>query len=158
MRAAPWNLDQHLTKNFADHKLSWLMKDDSYQSFIVKPAAKMWGRCDDTGCYVFTAPASVVRQIVAQSMVNGRHDPNALGKALGRPATSFEGPLRLMTFDFTASPSCTRLPVETDPGARMCNSSDDTECFKFGGYTSGGIAELMLINAPVSSTTIEVIP
>jgi hypothetical protein len=134
------------------------MKDDSYQTFIVKPAAKTWGRCDITGCYVFTAPTAAIRQIVAQSMTNGHHDPAALGKALGRPAASFDGPLRLMTIDLAASPSCTRLPVETDPGARMCGAPDDTECFKFGGYTSGGIAELMLINAPVANTTIEVVP
>jgi hypothetical protein len=31
----------------------------------------------------------------------------------------------------------------------------DTDCFKFGGYTSGGGPELMAIDAPVVRTAIE---
>ena len=154
-RAAPWSLAQHLAKNFPDGQVSWLMKDASYQNFVVKPAAKNWGRCDDTGCYVFVAPAAVIHAAVTQSMHDGHHDPAALGKALGLPAANFEGSLRMMTFDTSKVGACVRLPVDTDPGVWKCKSLEDTDCFKFGGYTSGGVPELMVINAPVDQTTIE---
>lgn len=154
-RAAPWSLAQHLAKNFSDGKLSWLMKDASYQKFIVVPAAKHWGRCDDTGCYVFGAPAGVIHGAVEQSMTGGHHDPALLGKALGLPATNFDGPLRMMTLDLARQPTCVRLPVDSDPGVWKCTTAEDTDCFKFGGYTSGGIAEIMVINAAVEGTSIE---
>jgi len=157
-RATPWSVAQHLTKNFPDGQVAWLMKDASYQSFVVKTAAKKWGRCDDTGCYVFTAPAAVIHAAVTQSMTDGHHDPAALGKALGLPAANFEGPLRMMTLDTTKVGACARLPVDTDPGVWKCKTAEDTDCFKFGGYTSGGVPELMVIDAPVDQTAIEEVP
>jgi hypothetical protein len=154
-RAAPWSVAQHLAKNFPDSRVSWLMKDASYQNFVVKPAAQKWGRCDDTGCYVFVAPAAVIHGAVEHSMAEGHHDPAALGKALGLPAANFEGPLRMMTFDVGKEATCVRLPVDTDPGVWKCQTAQDTDCFKFGGYTSGGVPELMVIDAPVGRTAIE---
>ena len=157
-RAQPFSTAQHLAKNFSDGKISWLMKDSAYQSYVVKPSAKDWGRCNDTGCYVFTAPAAKIHDAVAQSMVNGHHDPAVIGKALGLPAANFEGTLRMMTFDMTKDPVCARLPVDSDPGVWACKTPEDTDCFKFGGYTSGGVPELMVINAAVGQTTIEEVP
>ena len=157
-RAAPWSVAQHLVKNFPDGRVSWLMKDASYQNYVVKPAAKKWGRCDDTGCYVFVAPAAVIHSAVAQSMTGGQHDPAALGKTLGLPATNFEAPLRMMTLDLHQEATCARLPVDTDPGVWKCQTPQDTDCFHFGGYTSGGVPELMVIDAPVDKTTIEEVP
>jgi hypothetical protein len=154
-RAAPYGVAQHLQKNFPDGKVSWLMKDSAYQNYVVKPAAKDWGRCDDTGCYVFTAPAAKIHDAVAKSMTNGHHDPAVIGQALGLPAANFDGPLRMMTFDMNKDPVCARLPVDADPGVYACKTPQDTDCFKFGGYTSGGVPELMVINAAVSATTIE---
>jgi hypothetical protein len=157
-RAGTWSIAQHLAKNFPDGRVSWLMKDASYQKFIVVPAAVSWGRCDDTGCYVFAAPAAVIHGAVEHSMSGGHHDPTALGTALGLPAANLEGPLRMMTLDVNTVPACARLPVDTDPGVWKCTSADDTSCFKFGGYTSGGVAEIIVINAPVGKTTIEEVP
>lgn len=154
-RAAPWSIAQHLTKNFPDGKVSWLMKDASYQEYVVKPAAKKWGRCNDTGCYLFAAPAAVIHGAVEKSTSNGKHDPAAIGKALGLPAANFEGTLRMMTLDIGKAGACVRLPVDSDPGVWKCKSAEDTDCFKFGGYTSGGVPEIMVINAPVELTTIE---
>jgi hypothetical protein len=154
-RAKPWSTEKHLAKNFADGKVSWLMKDTAYQNYVVKPAAKNWGRCDDSGCYVFVAPAATIHEAVAKATANGHHDPAALGKALGLPAANFEGTLRMMTFDIVKNQVCARLPVDTDPGAYACKTPEDTDCFKFGGYTSGGAPELMVINAPVAETAIE---
>lgn len=153
-RAAPYSTAEHLKKNFPDGRVAWLMKDASYQSFVVKPGAKKWGRCDDTGCYVFVAPASVIHAAVEKSMTAGHHDPAALGKALGLPAGNFEGPLRMMTLD-VAKAGCARLPVDADPGVWKCQSAADKDCFQFGGYTSGGVPELMVIDAPVDQTQIE---
>lgn len=157
-RAAPWSVAQHLAKNFPDGRVSWLMPDAKYQEYVVKPAAKKWGRCNDTGCYVFVAPAAVIEGAVASSMRDGRHDPAALGKALGLPAASFEGTLRKMTLDLGKTGTCARLPVDDDPGVWKCKTAEDTDCFKFGGYTSGGIPELIVIDAPVDQTTIEEVP
>lgn len=154
-KAAPWSTEKHLAKNFPDGKVSWLMKDSAYQKFVVDAHAANWGRCNDTGCYVFVAPAATMHAAVEKSMANGHHDPAAIGQALGLPAANFEGTLRLMTFDLTKTPVCARLPVDADPGVWACKSAEDKDCFKFGGYTSGGVPELMLINAPVGSTTID---
>jgi hypothetical protein len=157
-RAAPWSIAQHLTKNFPDGKVAWLMTDASYQAYVVKTAATDWGRCDPTGCYVFAAPSAVIHAAVEQSMAAGQHDPAALGKALGLPASNFEGPLRLMTFDTSKVAACVRLPIDADPGVWKCQTPQDTDCFKFGGYTSGGVPEVMVINAAVARTTIEQVP
>ncbi|HEX8110147.1 MAG TPA: hypothetical protein VF516_20595, partial [Kofleriaceae bacterium] len=154
-RAPPSTLAQHLAKNFPDGQVAWLMKDAAYETFVVKAGTKNWGRCDDTNCYVVAAPAGVIHAAVTQSMHGGRHDPAALGKALGIPAANVEGPLRMITLDAKKSGVCARLPVESDPGIWKCRSPEDTDCFKVGGYTSGGLAELMIINAPVDKTTIE---
>jgi hypothetical protein len=154
-RAAPYSISQHLAKNFPDGKVSWLMKDSAYQNFVVKTAATKWGRCNDTGCFVFVAPASVIHSAVEQSMKDGKHDPATIGKALGLPATNFEGPLRLMTLDVDDVAACIRLPVDADPGVWKCQTPEDKDCFKFGGYTSGGVPEAMVIDAPVEKTSIE---
>jgi hypothetical protein len=154
-RAAPYSVAQHLAKNFPDRRVSWLMKETSYQSFVVKPAARKWGRCNDTACYVFVAPAAVIHDAVVHSMTDGHHDPAAIGKALGLPPANFDGPLRMMTLDIAREATCVRLPVDSDPGVWKCQTPQDTDCFKFGGYTSGGVAELMAIDAPVDRTAIE---
>jgi hypothetical protein len=91
-------------------------------------------------------------------MKNGKHDPALLGAALGLPARSFEGPLRMMTLDLDASAVCARLPVDADPGVWKCKGPEDKDCFHFGGYTSGGIPEAMIIDAPVDSTQTEQVP
>ncbi len=69
-----------------------------------------------------------------------------------------QGPLRMLTIDLSETKSCVRLPVDEDPGVWKCESEADTDCFEFGGYTSGGVPELMLINAPVDKATIREIP
>lgn len=157
-KASPWSIEQHLARNFPDRKVSWLMKESAYQSFVVETNAKNFGRCNDTACYLFAAPTSVIHGAVQASMSEGKHDPAALGKALGLPAKNFEGPLRMMTLDLNAAGLCARLPVESDPGVWKCTTPEDTDCFKFGGYTSGGVPELMVINAPVAQAQVEQVP
>lgn len=157
-RANPWNIEKHITTNFPDHHVSWLMTDSAYQKFVVQTQAKNFGRCNDTGCYLFAAPSAVIHKAVQDSMKDGKHNPAVIGKALGLPATNFEGPLRMMTLDLDASGSCVRLPVDSDPGVWKCTSPEDTDCFKFGGYTSGGVPEVMVINAPVAQAQVEEVP
>lgn len=157
-QASPWSIEQHLAKNFPDNKVSWLMKESAYQKFVVETNAQNFGRCNDTGCYLFAAPAQVIHSAVQASMTDGKHDAAALGKALGLPAQNFEGALKMMTLDLDATGVCVRLPVESDPGVWKCTTPEDTDCFKFGGYTSGGVPELMVINAPVAAATVEEVP
>ncbi|WXH30065.1 hypothetical protein WA016_04035 [Myxococcus stipitatus] len=157
-RAAPWNIEQHLAKNFPDGSVSWLMKEGPYQTFVVQSGAKNFGRCDDNGCFLFAAPSAIIQEAVKKSMNGATHDPAVLGQALGLPAKNFEGPLRMMTLNLKASGSCARLPVDSDPGVWKCQSEQDTDCFKFGGYTSGGAPEVMVINAPVSQAVVTEIP
>ncbi|PTL85710.1 hypothetical protein [Vitiosangium sp. GDMCC 1.1324] len=157
-RASPWNIEKHVAKNFPGRQVSWLMKDSAYQTFVVQTNAKNFGRCNDTGCYLFAAPATVIQHAVQESMKDGKHDPAVLGKALGLPAKNFEGTLRMMTLDLDAAGVCVRLPVDSDPGVWKCTSAEDTDCFKFGGYTSGGVPEAMVINAPVAQARVEEVP
>lgn len=159
-RAKPYGITEHLTKNFSDMKVSWLMKETPYQNFVVKTAAKNFGRCDDTGCYLFAAPTAVIEKAVNDSLKDGKHDPAVIGEALGLPAKNFEGPLRMMTLDLDddAPGACARLPVDADPGVWKCQSEEDKDCFKFGGYTSGNVPEIMVINAPVEKAVVKEIP
>lgn len=158
LRASPYDIDEHVEKNFKDRKVSWLMTDGAYQKFIVQTGAKNFGRCNDSGCFLFAAPAATIQKAVEASMVEGKHDPAVIGRALGLPAKNFEGPLRMMTLDLAAARACARLPVEEDPGVWKCQTPEDTDCFKFGGYTSGGIPELMVIDAPVAQTVVTEVP
>jgi hypothetical protein len=157
-RANPYGIAQHLDKNFPDRKVSWLMTDSAYQKFVVQTGAKNFGRCNDTGCYLFAAPSAIIHGAVEKAKTAGGHDPAVLGQALGLPAKNFEGPLRMMTLDLGAQKVCTRLPVDADPGVWKCQTPEDTDCFKFGGYTSGGAPEVMVINAPVADTQVAEIP
>jgi hypothetical protein len=157
-KASPWSIEQHIARNFPEHTVSWLMPDALYQRYVVQTNAKNFGRCNDTGCYLFAAPSSVIQKAVQDSMRDGKHDPATLGTALGLPAKNLEGPLRMMTLDLDASAVCARLPVESDPGVWKCTSPEDKDCFKFGGYTSGGVPEVMVINAPVSRARVDEIP
>jgi hypothetical protein len=157
-RASPLTIEKHIADNFPGRQVSWLMKDSAYQTFVVQTNAKNFGRCNDTGCYLFAAPATVIHKAVQDSMKDGKHDPVVLGKALGLPARNFEGTLRMMTLDLDASGACVRLPVESDPGVWKCTSAEDTDCFKFGGFTSGGVPEVMVINAPVAQARLEEVP
>lgn len=152
-RAEPWGIAKHLEKNFADLKVSWLMKETPYQNYVVKTAAADFGRCDDAGCFLFAAPTAVIDEAVKKSLKGDTHDPAILGQALGLPAKNFEGPLRMMTVDLK-DVGCVRLPVDEDPGVWKCQSAEDKDCFKFGGYTSGGIPEVMVINAPVAKAEV----
>jgi hypothetical protein len=159
-RAAPWSIQKHLAKNFADHKIAWLMRDSLYQQYIVRGRAKHFGRCNPAGteCYLFASPAEAIRQAVQKSMKAGKHDAAVLGKALSLPADNFNEPLHMITIDLSTVPVCVRLPVDDDQGAYKCKSSSDKDCFKFGGYTWGGTAELMVLNAPVDKAKVEDVP
>ncbi len=157
-RAKPWSIAQHLAKNFPDKKVSWLMKAGQYDTYVVKTAAKNFGRCDDSGCYLFAAPTALIAGAVEKAKKGDSHDAAVIGQALGLPAKNFEGPLRMMTLDLSAAGSCVRLPVDADPGVWKCTSAEDKDCFKFGGYTSGNVPEVMVINAPVDKVTITEIP
>lgn len=158
-RAAPYGILPHLEKNFADMRVAWLMKEAPYQTYVVQAGAKHFGRCNDAGCYLFAAPATVIEEAVRKSMNGAAHDPALLGQALGLPAANMEGALRMMVLDLRAAPSaCVRLPVDSDPGVWKCQTPEDKDCFQFGGYTSGGVPEIMVINAPVASAQVTQIP
>lgn len=157
-RAKPWSIAQHLSKNFPDRKVSWLMKAGQYETYVVKTAAKNFGRCDDSGCYLFAAPTSLIAAAVEKAKKGDGHDAAVIGRALGLPAKNFEGPLRMMTLDLSATGSCVRLPVDADPGVWKCKGAEDKDCFKFGGYTSGNVPEVMVINAPVDKAVVTEIP
>lgn len=156
--ASPYSIDQHVEKNFQDRQVSWLMPDALYQKYVVQTGAKNFGRCNDAACYLFAAPTKVIQDAVARSMVDGKHDPAVIGSALGLPAKNFEGPLKMMTLNLAATKTCARLPVDADPGVWKCTSPEDKDCFKFGGYTSGNIPEIMVINATVDQATVADIP
>jgi hypothetical protein len=156
-RAAPHGAVEHVTNNFADGQVSWLMKERDFQTYVVEKKAPSFGRCRDGACYLFAAPSAVIAAAVAGSMQGGTHDPAALGRALGLPAKNLEGKLLWMTFDLSPG-ACWRLPVESDPGVWACKQPGDTDCFRFGGYTSGGVPELMVIDVPVAKAIVREVP
>lgn len=154
-QASPYGIAEHLNKHFTDHKVSWLMKDSAYQTYVVQKQAPYFGRCTDGACYLFAAPSAVIHKAVQDSLLNGQHDAERLGKSLGLPGKNFEGPLRLFTLNLATGGACVRLPLERDPGVWKCQTAADTDCFKFGGFTSGGIPEVMVINASVAAAQSE---
>jgi hypothetical protein len=157
-RAAPYSAAAHLAKNFADHQIAWLMPEAAFQKYIVATAATRFGRCTDAGCFLFASPGKLIHAAVAAARTGAGHDPAVLGRALGLPADRLAGPLRMMTLDLATPGVCARLPVDADPGVWPCKTADDHDCFKFGGYTSGGVPELMVIGAPVAATAVEAVP
>ena len=157
-RARPYGLREHLARNFGDGRVSWLMRDADYQKYVVATSATRWGRCNSAGCFAFAAPAALIHAAVARASHDGAHAAGELGAALGLPARNFEGPLVMMTLDLDEAAVCARLPVDGDPGVWPCKTADDRDCFKFGGYTSGGVPELMLVDAPVARTAITPVP
>lgn len=162
-RAAPYGIDRHLAEQFPDRRASWLMKDADFERYVHRPGATKYGRCfPSSGCHQFAAPTPVIRNAIARSVVVHRdgshHDPKILANALGLQPDNMTGPLRLMTLDLKRHPTCTRLPVESDPGALNCDHHQhpaESACFRFGGFTSGGIPEVMLIDAPVKGTRVQ---
>lgn len=155
-RAAPYGIDRHLTKNFPDHRASWLMKEADFERYVRRPHATEFGRClPSAGCHQFAAPAPLMRNAIARSDTgHGSHDPKILAQSLGLQPDNMTGPLRLMTLDYIRHPTCVRLPVESDPGALNCDHLSDSACFRFGGFTTGGVPEVMLIDAPVKGTRV----
>ncbi|WNG13562.1 hypothetical protein [Cystobacter fuscus] len=47
-----------------------------------------------------------IQQAVADSRVDGKHDPAVLGRALGLPTKNLEGPLKTMTLNLATSKTC----------------------------------------------------
>ncbi|MDP2339969.1 MAG: hypothetical protein Q8O67_03340 [Deltaproteobacteria bacterium] len=156
-RASPLGIDAHLAVSFPGGKVAWLMKAKDHQSYVVDKQARHFGRCNADGCFVFAGPAQTLEAAVATSMNDGKHDAALLAKALGLPTDRMEGPLRLLTLEL-GHDVCARLPVDGDPGAWPCKSDGDTDCFRFGGFTTGGVPELLLVNAPVARAHVVEIP
>ena len=147
-RAAPSGILPHLEKDFPGRSISWVMPDGAYQKYIVTAQAKNFGRCNADGCFQFGAPTGVLEKAIADATTADGHDPAILGKALGLPPANVTGTLRLVTLDAAATNTCLRLPVEEDPGV-------DKSAFVFGGYTSGGVPEVMVIDAPVDKAVVK---
>jgi hypothetical protein len=56
-------------------------------------------------------------------------------------------------------PSPVHFPTERwRKTSRMEWMTEDTDCFTFGGYTSGGVPEVMVVNAPVVQAVVTEIP
>ncbi len=51
-----------------------------------------------------------------------------------------------------------RRPGDASCAVWKCQTPQDTDCFKFGGYTSGGVPELRVLNVPVDKTQVEEVP
>ena len=156
-KAGDAGITEHLDKNFPGGLVAWVIPEEKYKDYILKPPAKKWGRPSASESYQFqfAGPIAVVRAKVNQTTTEDRH---VLEEALGVTSGNLKGPIRLVTLDVRKSGVCVRLPTSEDPGATKCTTAEQKDCFKFGGFTSGGVPEIMIIDAPVDRTIDEPVP
>jgi hypothetical protein len=156
-RAGPRGVQTHLAEHFKDGKVSWLMKLCDYQTYVAQKNAPYFGRPLGANQYLFAGPTADMKKAVADASSGGKHDPAKLAKSLGLSPDNMKGPLIMLTLDLSTAGACVRLPVETDPGAKACCAAGEDDCFKFGGRTSGGMPEVMIINAPTAYATLDIV-
>jgi hypothetical protein len=156
-RAGPRGIQTHLAAHFKDGKASWLMKLCDYQTYVAQKNAPYFGRPLGANQYLFAGPTADMKKAVADASSGGKHDPVKLAKSLGLSPDNMQGPLIMLTLDLSTAGACVRLPVETDPGAKPCCATREDDCFKFGGRTSGGMPEVMIINAPTAYATLDIV-
>eukprot|EP00727_Mastigamoeba_balamuthi_P009224 m51a1_g4924 hypothetical protein (225) ;mRNA; r:247239-247913 len=167
------NSTTHFRRNFTRGLVSFAIRNGTWHRFYdpktaVNPA-RFFGRSSDVaglrGFHQFAAPTSVFRDVNRWcSRTGGQGFPasmcaqarRTLWLRLGIP--DHNESFYVVTIDTVATPLCYRLPMEADPGASHCLGLPDERCFKFGGFTSGGAPEILLINATVSSAVWTFLP
>eukprot|EP00727_Mastigamoeba_balamuthi_P009227 m51a1_g4927 hypothetical protein (229) ;mRNA; r:256321-257588 len=157
------NASTHFSKYFTG-SASFAIKTSAWRKYYspetAQNPAEFFGRTSDVaglkGVHQFVAPTSEFQDAIDRCSGSGSTTANcteatkSLFQRLGIP--DHDETFYVVTIDTTATPLCYRLPMEADPGAGHCVGVPDERCFKFGGFTSGGAPEILLISAPVKAT------
>ncbi len=130
----------HVKANFTP-KGSYLVNDYVYQNFV-KGKPKL-GRPDGGDSYLFVAGGKFIDGVLrAAKKADGTYDFTIIEHKLGLPPATYKPDGGLWRIDVNVPISCYRLPRAADPGA----NSD----FKPGGFTSGGVPEILVLNGRAS--------
>ncbi len=127
----------HVAKHFTP-KGSYLLGDSNYQRFV-KGKDKL-GRGDANGdTLLFVAGGAFIDGVLkAARKADGTIDFAVIDKKLGFDPGSYPPEGGLWRVDVNVKNSCYRLAKADDPGANAH--------FKAGGFTSGGVPEILVIN------------
>jgi len=126
----------HVQRHFTP-KGSYLVTDYVYQNFV-KGKPKL-GRPSGADSFLFVAGGKFIDGVLrAARKPDGTTDFAVIEKKLGLPSGTYKPDGGLWRVDVNVPISCYRLPKADDPGA----NSD----FKPGGFTSGGVPEILVIN------------
>ena len=137
------NAAAHVAKHFSPHG-SYLVNDYVYENFV-KGKPKL-GRPVDGHSYLFVASSKTITDVLkAAKKPDGTTDYTVIELKLGLPGGTYKPDGGLWRVDVDVKSGCYRLPKHDDPGA----NSD----FKPGGFTSGGVPEILAIDAKEAKST-----
>lgn len=132
--------DEHVAKHFTP-KGSYLLSDANYQRFA-KGKAKL-GRDSGGDTFLFVAGGKFIDGVIAAAKkADGTIDFAVVDKKLGFDPGTFPPAGGLWRVDINVKNSCYRLAKADDPGANAH--------FKPGGFTSGGVPEVLVLNGHAS--------
>jgi hypothetical protein len=133
----------HVAKHFSPHG-SYLVNDYVYNNFV-KGKARL-GRPQGDHSYLFVAGSTFISGVLkAAQKPDGTTDFTVIEHKLGLPAGTYKADGGLWRIDVDVKSGCYRMPKADDPGA----NSD----FKAGGFTSGGVPEILVINGKLAKAT-----
>jgi hypothetical protein len=131
------DVQEHVRKHFTP-KGSYLVTDYVYQNFV-KGKAKLGRPGPNGNTYLFVASGKfIVGVLAAAKKADGTTDFAVIEQKLGLPTGTYKPDGGLWRVDVNVPISCYRFPKADDPGA----NSD----FKAGGFTSGGVPEILVLD------------
>ena len=137
----------HVARHFSPHG-SYLVNDYVHNNFV-KGKARV-GRPQGDHSYLFVAGSTFISGVLkAAKKADGTTDYAVIEHKLGLPSGTYKADGGLWRIDVDVKSGCYRMPKANDPGA----NSD----FKAGGFTSGGVPEILVINGKVAKAT-KVVP
>ena len=127
----------HLAAHFKS-KGSYLVSDSVYQRFV-KGNRKL-GRPQGGNSYLFVAGGEAIDKVLEAAKKGDGYDFTVVEQKLSLPPGTYAAAGGLWRIDVNVMTNCARFPTKDDPGA---NAE-----FVAGGFTKGGIPEILVINAP----------
>ena len=150
-------LKNHLATYFSDNAVAFFMP-----ATFFNPDHRFFGRMENSEFFQFVLPLDTMLHAFDQAVVKRKAGTFTIkaeifGELLGLPLSNFKWNIenktlhRLITcrVDSLKDDLCVRMPMHDDPGVWKCSKGTwDEQCFKFGGFTSGKLPELVIVNLP----------
>ena len=157
------SLKNHLETYFSDNSVAFFMPASFFN-----PNNIFFGRMENSEFFQFVLPLRTMIKAFANASGKKKYDiypVNAedFGKSLGLPLSNFQYAIRNKTLHHLITCNvhslkddlCVRMPMHEDPGAWKCSDGTwDEQCFAFGGFTSGNLPELVVVNLPYTKCRI----